>query len=199
MFLKKTVFTIVTLVSNNRQKADAATHGYVFLVADTQLYKRLCPSVRWLVGRSVTTSRKVGKRAFPPLPTRPQLMAVYPALFYAHLDYHDTFYRLLHFEIIIISTALSPSLYHLSCLYYIHPSYNSPFIILFPFRYTGAQYFLRSSLPSYAHPTLLCFSTLQRLPSSHPFLITHLIRFIHCDTTTSPPFPIPPPHPIYTH
>ena len=24
-----------------------------FLVADTQLYKRLCPSVRWLVGRSV--------------------------------------------------------------------------------------------------------------------------------------------------
>ena len=120
-------------------------------------------------------------------------------LFYAHLDYHDTFYRLLHFEIIIISTALSPSLYHLSCLYYIHPSYNSPFIILFPFRYTGAQYFLRSSLPSYAHPTLLCFSTLQRLPSSHPFLITHLIRFIHCDTTTSPPVPIPPPLPFYTH
>ena len=27
----------------------------VFLVADTQLYKRLCPSVRWLVGRSVNT------------------------------------------------------------------------------------------------------------------------------------------------
>ena len=26
-------------------------------------------------------SRKVGKRAFPPLPTRPQLVAVYPALF----------------------------------------------------------------------------------------------------------------------
>ena len=50
-----------------------------FLVADTQLYKRLCPSV----GRSVGPSRsswKVGKRAFPPLPTRPQLMAVYPAL-----------------------------------------------------------------------------------------------------------------------
>ena len=25
----------------------------LFLVADTQLYKRLCPSVRWLVGRLV--------------------------------------------------------------------------------------------------------------------------------------------------
>ena len=54
-----------------------------FLVADTQLYKRLCPSVRPLVGRSVTTSRKVRKRAFPPLPTHPQLMAVYPALFFS--------------------------------------------------------------------------------------------------------------------
>ena len=53
----------------------------MFLVADTQLYKRLCPSVRPLVGRSVTTSRKVRKRAFPPLPIRPQLVAVYPALF----------------------------------------------------------------------------------------------------------------------
>ena len=30
-----------------------------FLVADTQLYKRLCPSVGPLVHRSVTTSRKV--------------------------------------------------------------------------------------------------------------------------------------------
>ena len=27
-----------------------------FLVADTQLYKRLCPSVRWLVGRLVGPS-----------------------------------------------------------------------------------------------------------------------------------------------
>ena len=51
-----------------------------FLVADTQLYKRLCLSV----GRSVGPTRsswKVGKRAFPPLPTRSQLVAVYPALF----------------------------------------------------------------------------------------------------------------------
>ena len=32
-----------------------------FLVADTQLYKRLCPSVRWLVGRSVTLELKSGK------------------------------------------------------------------------------------------------------------------------------------------
>ena len=57
-----------------------------FLVADTQLYKRLCPSVGPsvgpLVGPLVSTSRKVGKRAFPPLPTRPQLMAAYPALFF---------------------------------------------------------------------------------------------------------------------
>ena len=60
-----------------------------FLVADTQLYKSLCPSVRRSVcrsvrpsvGPSVNTSRKVWKRAFPPLPTRPQLvLAVYPAL-----------------------------------------------------------------------------------------------------------------------
>ena len=54
-----------------------------FLVADTQLYKRLCPSVRpsvgWLVGPS-RSSLNVGKRAFPHLPTRPQLVAVYPAL-----------------------------------------------------------------------------------------------------------------------
>ena len=43
------------------------------------------PSVGWLVGRSVGPSRsswKVGKRAFLPLPTRPQLMAVHPALFF---------------------------------------------------------------------------------------------------------------------
>ena len=53
-----------------------------FLVADTQLYKRLCPSVGRLVGRLVSRlSWKVRKRAFPPLPTRPQLMALYPALF----------------------------------------------------------------------------------------------------------------------
>ena len=56
-----------------------------FLVADTQLYKSLCPSVRRSirrsVGPSVNTSRNVWKRAFPPLPTRPQLeLAVYPAL-----------------------------------------------------------------------------------------------------------------------
>ena len=48
-----------------------------FLVADTQLYKKLCPSVRWSVDPSLSTSRKVGKRACPPLPTRPQLAAVY--------------------------------------------------------------------------------------------------------------------------
>ena len=63
-----------------------------FLVADTQLYKRLCPSVRpsvgWSVGPLVSTSRKVWKCAFPPLPTRPQLMAVYPALFKYSLDRH---------------------------------------------------------------------------------------------------------------
>ena len=49
-----------------------------FLVADERLYKRLCPSV----GPLVSTSRKVEKPAFPPLPTRPRLiLAVYPALF----------------------------------------------------------------------------------------------------------------------
>ena len=52
-----------------------------FLVADTQLYESLCRSVGPLVCPSVSTSRKVGKRAFPPLPTRPQLVSVYPALF----------------------------------------------------------------------------------------------------------------------
>ena len=38
-----------------------------FLVADTQLYKRLCPSVRplyWSVGPLVCTSQKVGIQAF---------------------------------------------------------------------------------------------------------------------------------------
>ena len=42
--------------------------------------------VGWSVGRSVgpsRSSRKVGKHAFPPLPTRPRLvLAVYPALFF---------------------------------------------------------------------------------------------------------------------
>ena len=40
-------------------------HFNIFLVADTQLYKRLCPSVRrlvgWSVGRSVTLELKSGK------------------------------------------------------------------------------------------------------------------------------------------
>ena len=48
---------------------------------DTQLYKRLCPSVRPLVGRSVTLELKSGKTRISALPTRPQLVAVYPALF----------------------------------------------------------------------------------------------------------------------
>ena len=56
-----------------------------FLIADTQLYMRLCPSVHWSVRplvRPGSSSWKVGKPAFPPLPTRPQLvLAVYPALF----------------------------------------------------------------------------------------------------------------------
>ena len=52
-----------------------------FLVADTQLYKRLCLSVGTSVG-PWWSSWKVWKRAFRPLPTRPQLvLAVYPALF----------------------------------------------------------------------------------------------------------------------
>ena len=59
-----------------------------FLDASTHLYMRICPSIRQSVRRSVrrsirwsvSTSRKVGKRAFPPLPTRPQLVTVYPAL-----------------------------------------------------------------------------------------------------------------------
>ena len=51
-----------------------------FLVADNRLYKRLCPSVGPSVGPS-RASRKVGKHAFPPLPTRPRLvLAVYLAL-----------------------------------------------------------------------------------------------------------------------
>ena len=57
---------------------------FSFWVADTQLYKRLCLSVRWsinpLVRPSSSMSRKVEKRAYPPLPTRPQLVAVYQAL-----------------------------------------------------------------------------------------------------------------------
>ena len=32
-----------------------------FLVADTQLYKRLCPSVRWSVGPSITLELKTRK------------------------------------------------------------------------------------------------------------------------------------------
>ena len=66
----------------------------MFLVADTQLYKRLCPSVRPLVGPWTRVEKRGNERfrtflvatvAFPPLPTRPQLMAVYPALFLSSL------------------------------------------------------------------------------------------------------------------
>ena len=51
-------------------------------------HKRPCLSVRWSVGWSVGpsySSWKVGKCAFLPLPTRPQLVAVYPALFRQHM------------------------------------------------------------------------------------------------------------------
>ena len=57
------------------------------------------PSVHWSVGPSVrpsvypsvSTSQKVGKRAYPPLPTRPQLMAVYPALLFADTQLYRGF------------------------------------------------------------------------------------------------------------
>ena len=43
---------------------------------------RLCLSVRWSVGPSVRQHEsKMGKRAYAPLPTRPQVVAVNPALF----------------------------------------------------------------------------------------------------------------------
>ena len=64
---------------------------FFFLVADTQLYKSLCPSVGPSVGPSVNTSGKVWKCAFSPLPTRPQLvLAVYPALFFQRLSVYVT-------------------------------------------------------------------------------------------------------------
>ena len=46
-----------------------------FSVADSQLCKRLCPSIRPSI-RPLVRNDRVGKRAFPPLPTRPQLIAV---------------------------------------------------------------------------------------------------------------------------
>ena len=64
----------------------------MFLVADKRLYKRLCPSIRPSVGRSVNTSRKVEKRAFPPLPTRPRLaLAVCSTLFELCLGFRFSF------------------------------------------------------------------------------------------------------------
>ena len=72
---------MVVLISHHPFSSALRSPFFSFLVADTQLYKSLCPSVRRSVRRSVNTSRKVWKRAFPPLPTRPQLvLAVYPAL-----------------------------------------------------------------------------------------------------------------------
>ena len=57
---------------------------FAFFVADTQLYKSLCSSVSWSVGPSISPSlsmsRKVWKHVFLPLPTCPQLVAVYQAL-----------------------------------------------------------------------------------------------------------------------
>ena len=40
-------------MSKKHQKLGQKMYITTFSVADTQLYKRLCPSVRWLVGRSV--------------------------------------------------------------------------------------------------------------------------------------------------
>ena len=45
-----------------RNKNSVSAFGkWVFLVADTQLCKWLCPSVGWFVGRSVTLELKSGK------------------------------------------------------------------------------------------------------------------------------------------
>ena len=58
-----------------------------FLVADINCIRGFVrPSVRQSIRRSVhplvrNVGQKVGKHALPLLPTRPQLMAVYPALF----------------------------------------------------------------------------------------------------------------------
>merc|ERR1712237_306608 len=69
-------FTVLNWNILNHSKPDS------FLVADKRLYKRLCPSVRPLVGRSVGRSVVIELgSAFRPLPTRPRLvLAVYPAL-----------------------------------------------------------------------------------------------------------------------
>ena len=79
-----------TISASNQLNTPACS----FLVADKRLNKRVFPSVcplvhrsvgpsvGWSVGPLVSTSQKVGKRAFRPLPTRPRLvLAVYPALF----------------------------------------------------------------------------------------------------------------------
>ena len=69
----------------NSKHDSKSKHGS-FLVADTQLYKRLWPYVGLLVGRLVRGDRvEKWENAFLPLPTRPQLMAVYPALLTSHL------------------------------------------------------------------------------------------------------------------
>ena len=60
--------------------------SHLFLVADTQLYKRLCPSVGPSVRRSVRWSVMIeSKSGKTRLPARPQLMAVYLALYYHNL------------------------------------------------------------------------------------------------------------------
>ena len=44
------------LPTRPQRYCDPASLVFMFLVADTQLYKRLCPSVRWSVGPSVRPS-----------------------------------------------------------------------------------------------------------------------------------------------
>ena len=71
------------------QKLPKKSKILIFLVADMQLYKRLCPSVRplvcWSVGPSVMIKLESVKTSISALPTRPQLVAVYPALFMFYL------------------------------------------------------------------------------------------------------------------
>ena len=94
------------------------------------------PLVRQSVGRSVDTSRKVRKRAFPPLPTRPQLVAVYPALLVVDKQLYKRLGRSVDpcvgvwvdsgwmpaMFVLLCYTRFAPSLHSLACLLTRYPS-----------------------------------------------------------------------------
>ena len=105
-------------------------------------------SVGLSVGPSVDTSRKLGKRAFPPLPTRPQLVwAVYPALFHLCFLYLFLRLRLLFlfpfFNVFFFLFFLFPTLFFFFIFFFLFSFFFLFLLFLFLFSLLIFFFFLR--------------------------------------------------------